>query len=820
MLAVILHAALALDQGGAITADDLPAWLPPAGEWKQAFHETTSADLMPWLYTEYTDGTKDNYAISYDNAASIAAKVDFAKYFQMNSVFYWNVAQDTNTGTLASATKAAVKNTTAVRRPDGLNRVAGYTELFDAEMQHLLNSPRTSPMEIGAYYYIQPSHINAMFPNNSVTAANLVWDDNTMGYNPANVVADNLDYILVSFPHVHVPDLSDTTCAGLEIKFIGNNGSIPDPTPHAQRELYKKLQTIDVKLYASLGGWEYTSVNRDMSKEDNPYRHHLARAAGSEACREAFATAASEYMTKHDLDGFDIDWEYPRAYETMYPEADYAEMDQFILLLKKIKANNVGTARTLSVAWAGSTNFLAVSGFDSVNQLIDTVDSLNIMTYDLRGPWMPDQTGSHSQLYPTTTFQHGGSDSSDWTGKPYSKPAVSFTDQNTVTAYDAAGCTWAYDGGWDGVICDSNAQANLGASDPDGKPEKCAGHDICFGNKVANPGEPWVYNIIADHVGVVNMSVPNPVGRMNMLEALYTCPSVPHGSREQCKPNYWSSEYTKAARKNRTGTAVGIVPAWAADTVYEGRTGTTTPAKIDTMKARVDFTLAQGYCQYLFSILGSSDTDDKKRERLRKISFGLAFYGRSFVMPVNTAPQDASGYPSPYNKRMFVPHDTPNDKSAVGYKHIDALLHPPETAAPTSAPTAAPTAAPTSAPTSAPTLAPTAAPNAAPTAAPTSAPTQAPTTAPTQAPTQATTQATTQAPSPAPGDDSHLALIIVISVLGTMVLGRVLKHRKRSSGPNTMDEVELVESRGEDGGEVARPTEVTGSSIARDELLF
>ena len=115
--------------------------------------------------------------------------------------------------------------------------------------------------------------------------------------------------------------------------------------------------------------------------------------------RKIFIDSAVDFVTKYDLDGLDIDWEYPglKGDDNKFRPED---KENYTLLLKelRIRFNREGTRlhRHLytSVATGSGKNFLEHTEMAKVQFY---VDSINLMTYDMYGG--DKNTGHHSPLY-------------------------------------------------------------------------------------------------------------------------------------------------------------------------------------------------------------------------------------------------------------------------------------------------------------------------------------------------------------------------------------------------------------------------------------
>jgi chitinase len=146
-----------------------------------------------------------------------------------------------------------------------------------------------------------------------------------------------------------------------------------------------KQQNPDLKILVSVGGWTWSKNFSDASL--------------TKESRKIFIDSAVDFVTKYDLDGLDIDWEYPGLAgdgNKFRPE----DKENYTLLLKELRLrfNREGTRlhRHLytSIATGSSENFLEHTEMAKV-QLY--VDSINLMTYDMYGG--DKNTGHHSPLY-------------------------------------------------------------------------------------------------------------------------------------------------------------------------------------------------------------------------------------------------------------------------------------------------------------------------------------------------------------------------------------------------------------------------------------
>ena len=157
----------------------------------------------------------------------------------------------------------------------------------------------------------------------------------------------------------------------------------------------KKSQNPDLKVIISIGGWAWSNWFSD--------------AALTPESREGFGKSAIELMQKYQLDGIDLDWEYPGQIgedNGFRPE----DKQNFSLLLGEIRRqlDELGTkSKTnylLTIATGGDQNYIDHTELGEAQKHLDFI---NIMTYDFYSG-LDSLTGHHANLYdskqaPTTS---------------------------------------------------------------------------------------------------------------------------------------------------------------------------------------------------------------------------------------------------------------------------------------------------------------------------------------------------------------------------------------------------------------------------------
>lgn len=152
-----------------------------------------------------------------------------------------------------------------------------------------------------------------------------------------------------------------------------------------------KRHNSRLKVLLSVGGWSWSDGFSD--------------AALTDSSRHRFARSAIRIMTQFQLDGIDIDWEYPAQAGDNNPHRP-ADTQNYTLLLQTLRqyldaqtaVDNLpaGESYLLTVATAANQRFLDLTEMD---QAIRYLDFVNVMTYDFYGGWSPT-TGHHANLAP------------------------------------------------------------------------------------------------------------------------------------------------------------------------------------------------------------------------------------------------------------------------------------------------------------------------------------------------------------------------------------------------------------------------------------
>ena len=148
-----------------------------------------------------------------------------------------------------------------------------------------------------------------------------------------------------------------------------------------------KQQNPSLTVLVSVGGWLWSGAFSDMAL--------TARS------RAVFIDSVVDYVRTHQLDGLDIDWEYP-GLPGAEPHFRPEDKHNYTLLLKELRLrfnhleNELHRRLYVTVATGASQEFLDHTEMNIVQKYVDTV---NLMAYDYYEPDSDAITGHHAPLF-------------------------------------------------------------------------------------------------------------------------------------------------------------------------------------------------------------------------------------------------------------------------------------------------------------------------------------------------------------------------------------------------------------------------------------
>jgi chitinase len=146
-----------------------------------------------------------------------------------------------------------------------------------------------------------------------------------------------------------------------------------------------RRQHPHLRILISVGGWTWSG--------------NFSDAALTVENRHRFTQSAIEFVRRHDIDGVDIDWEYPglRGNNNLHRPED---RENFTAMMQELRQalDAEGRARDrrylLTFAAGAFPDFIAKTEMDKVQTVVDFV---NLMTYDFRTS--DPIAGHHANLY-------------------------------------------------------------------------------------------------------------------------------------------------------------------------------------------------------------------------------------------------------------------------------------------------------------------------------------------------------------------------------------------------------------------------------------
>ena len=158
---------------------------------------------------------------------------------------------------------------------------------------------------------------------------------------------------------------------------------------------FKKLVSLkknnpNLKILISIGGWSWSE--------------NFSDAVLTESSRGKFAESSVAIVSENDLDGIDIDWEYPglQGEDNIFRAED---KENFTLMFKAIRgklnalAKTTGKTYQLTTAVPCFPKFLEVTSMGKASEYLDYI---NLMAYDFRvdGPL----GGHHANLFASESY--------------------------------------------------------------------------------------------------------------------------------------------------------------------------------------------------------------------------------------------------------------------------------------------------------------------------------------------------------------------------------------------------------------------------------
>ncbi|KAJ2453195.1 hypothetical protein GGF42_003861 [Coemansia sp. RSA 2424] len=183
-------------------------------------------------------------------------------------------------------------------------------------------------------------------------------------------------------------DFSKYTHINIAFGIPHQDGTFSFEDEWALPQILSQVHGGGAKALLSVGGWTGSNFFSDILKDSNT--------------RNTLLTSMVSYIKNNNLDGIDIDWEYPgRIGNTCNVYDAQNDMPNFLRFLQDLRAQidaSFGAKQKLITLAVRVQPFdMNNSPSNDVSAFAKVVDYANIMAYDINGPWNAD-TGPNAPL--------------------------------------------------------------------------------------------------------------------------------------------------------------------------------------------------------------------------------------------------------------------------------------------------------------------------------------------------------------------------------------------------------------------------------------
>ena len=142
-----------------------------------------------------------------------------------------------------------------------------------------------------------------------------------------------------------------------------------------------------LKVLVSVGGWTWSKGFSDAVL--TPER------------RQRFVQSAVAFVRRHDLDGFDVDWEYPGlpGDDNPHRPEDKTNFTAVMAELRRALDTDAATRGRKSLLTFAAGAFPAFIANTEMAKVQSVVDYVNLMTYDFRVASVDRIAGHHANLF-------------------------------------------------------------------------------------------------------------------------------------------------------------------------------------------------------------------------------------------------------------------------------------------------------------------------------------------------------------------------------------------------------------------------------------
>ncbi|CAH0390045.1 unnamed protein product [Bemisia tabaci] len=149
-------------------------------------------------------------------------------------------------------------------------------------------------------------------------------------------------------------------------------------------ERVTKAKKHGTKVTIAIGGWNDSAGDKYSRLVNNP------------SARRRFISHVVDFILKHNFDGLDLDWEYPKCWQVDCNKGPSSDKENFAAFVRELRQAFAPKGLLLSAAVSPSKKVID-EGYD-VRALAENLDWLAVMSYDYHGQW-DKKTGHNSPFY-------------------------------------------------------------------------------------------------------------------------------------------------------------------------------------------------------------------------------------------------------------------------------------------------------------------------------------------------------------------------------------------------------------------------------------
>ncbi|KAB5588844.1 hypothetical protein CTheo_7709 [Ceratobasidium theobromae] len=154
------------------------------------------------------------------------------------------------------------------------------------------------------------------------------------------------------------------------------------------KDLVSRKETTRMSI--GVGGWTFS--------QEGQARSLFTDMISTSANRATFIQSVQSFISQYQLDGIDIDMEYPASIERHGPPTDTPNLTAFFTELRAALPNN------LEISMATPSGYWFLKGFE-LDKVAPLVSFINMMSYDYHGSWDATINSTNSSALPHTSLE-------------------------------------------------------------------------------------------------------------------------------------------------------------------------------------------------------------------------------------------------------------------------------------------------------------------------------------------------------------------------------------------------------------------------------